>query len=174
MTNERHTNRVPLPQSHEETPASAQHDSGSVTLTAYWPDVDRGASASRQGDIRSAYVHIPFCFHKCHYCDFYSIVDDREERRDAFVKRMLVELDAWRDLLDISNNEGAGEREHGDGRGFHTIFVGGGTPTLLGPDRLSRLLPALRDGLGLVQSSPSKRTRKRLPTRSPRCLHLQA
>ena len=31
--------------------------------------------------IEGLYLHIPFCFHKCHYCDFYSIVDQRDRQR---------------------------------------------------------------------------------------------
>src|SRR5881394_1506734 len=33
------------------------------------------SAADRSTTIRGAYLHVPFCFHKCHYCDFYSIVD---------------------------------------------------------------------------------------------------
>src|SRR4051794_28647981 len=32
------------------------------------------------------YVHIPFCFHKCHYCDFYSITRQTPERMDNYVR----------------------------------------------------------------------------------------
>ncbi|MBL4591385.1 MAG: hypothetical protein JKY96_05440, partial [Phycisphaerales bacterium] len=40
---------------------------------------------------KSLYIHIPFCFHKCHYCDFYSIVD-RQDRQAAFTDRLITEL----------------------------------------------------------------------------------
>lgn len=67
--------------------------------------------------MRSLYIHVPFCFHKCHYCDFYSIVDTRD-RQGPFVRRLCRELDAlapWAGALD-------------------TVFVGGGTPSLLAVD----------------------------------------
>jgi oxygen-independent coproporphyrinogen-3 oxidase len=80
------------------------------------------------------YVHVPFCFHKCHYCDFYSFVDT-EDRQEAFVVRLEEELGAlaaWvRAPLD-------------------TVFVGGGTPTLLAPPLLGRALRAVRERMSLA------------------------
>ena len=76
---------------------------------------------------RAAYLHVPFCFHKCHYCDFYSIVDNRD-RQDAFTSRLIAEVDAARDFLIAP---------------LETIFVGGGTPTLLKPELWIRLLEGL-------------------------------
>ncbi|MCA9289776.1 MAG: radical SAM family heme chaperone HemW [Phycisphaerales bacterium] len=81
--------------------------------------------------LRGAYLHVPFCFHKCHYCDFYSIVDNRD-RQDAFVDRMTIELDAAADRFT---------------RPLESIFVGGGTPTLLPPERWRRLFEAIHRAL---------------------------
>lgn len=78
--------------------------------------------------IAGLYVHVPFCFHKCHYCDFYSIVDQRD-RQVAFTKALIAELAA------------ANEQYSLDAR---TVFVGGGTPTLLAAERWVELLNALR------------------------------
>ncbi len=78
-------------------------------------------------DVRSLYLHVPFCVHKCHYCDFYSIVDSTD-RTDAFVGRLLAEWEASRLFLDGP---------------LETIFAGGGTPTLLAPRQWERLLAAL-------------------------------
>jgi len=75
---------------------------------------------------RSLYVHVPFCRHKCHYCDFYSIVDSAD-RQDAFVDRLTAELAALAPLADT----------------LRTVFVGGGTPTLLGPHLWERILDCL-------------------------------
>lgn len=86
------------------------------------------------GPARSLYIHIPFCFHKCHYCDFYSIVDSRD-RQKAFTARLVRELRA---LAPVSG-----------GLPLETIFVGGGTPTLLEPGLWAELLAALHDAFDL-------------------------
>jgi oxygen-independent coproporphyrinogen-3 oxidase len=76
------------------------------------------------------YVHVPFCFHKCHYCDFYSITRQTPERMGRFVDRVLAEADLWA----------------ADGRRVvtpRTVFFGGGTPTLLPPVEMGRLIKGL-------------------------------
>lgn len=83
------------------------------------------------GPTASLYLHVPFCFHKCHYCDFYSIVDDRD-RHAAFVERLIEELHATAPLF--------------SGR-IETVFVGGGTPTLLSAELWRVLLGELRRAL---------------------------
>lgn len=70
------------------------------------------------GCTRSLYIHIPFCSHKCHYCDFYSIVD-RQDRQQNFTDRIVRELKAQAPFADQSP--------------LKSIFVGGGTPSLLAP-----------------------------------------
>lgn len=87
--------------------------------------------------IRGIYAHVPFCFHKCHYCDFYSFVD-QQDRQPAYVARLEGEIAAVAD------------------RGLFTqpieaIFVGGGTPTLLRPELLGAALRALRERVALSQ-----------------------
>ncbi len=71
-------------------------------------------------------MHVPFCFHKCHYCDFYSFVDSRD-RQGAFAERLIEEL------AFLSEHAGA----------LRTVFVGGGTPTLLKVELWERLLRAM-------------------------------
>ncbi len=85
---------------------------------------------------RGLYMHVPFCLHKCHYCDFYSLVETGpESRQPAFTDRLIEEIRAtapglWRPL--------------------ETIFVGGGTPTLLAPDLWARLLRVIAECLPLA------------------------
>src|SRR5207302_7921798 len=63
------------------------------------------------------YVHVPFCFHKCHYCDFYSITRQSAERMERFVDLILKEARRWADgPVKIRPK---------------TVFFGGGTPSLL-------------------------------------------
>lgn len=69
--------------------------------------------------VSSLYLHIPFCFHKCHYCDFYSLANTNHEDFVGFVARMGQELEAAGRYLS---------------RPLDTLYIGGGTPTLLGPD----------------------------------------
>ncbi|MEM7622268.1 MAG: radical SAM family heme chaperone HemW [Planctomycetota bacterium] len=82
----------------------------------------------------SLYIHIPFCFHKCHYCDFYSIVDT-QDRQDVFTERLIAEVGA------IS--------AAAQGQPLRTVFVGGGTPTLLRADLWERLGAALGERFDL-------------------------
>lgn len=88
---------------------------------------------------RSLYIHIPFCSHKCHYCDFYSFVDTKDQQA-AFVVRLLDELAAL--------------ALHAAGAPLRTIFIGGGTPSLLRLDLWTTLLDGLarRFDLSAIQS----------------------
>jgi len=86
--------------------------------------------------IRSLYIHVPFCFHKCHYCDFYSFVDTRD-RQGVFVERLIRELRA----LSVWSS----------GEPLETVFVGGGTPSLLAPELWAELLAALGEAFDLSE-----------------------
>ena len=77
--------------------------------------------------VRHLYIHLPFCAHRCGYCDFVTAVGRREEHR-GYVDALLAELDRERRVL-------AGPLE--------TVFVGGGTPTFTEPEALNRTLDAL-------------------------------
>lgn len=78
------------------------------------------------------YVHIPFCFHKCHYCDFYSITQQSDERMREFVGLVLKEAALWAEA-------------NGPTIKPQTIFFGGGTPTLLPLDAMRRLIEGLKE-----------------------------
>src|SRR4051794_36331414 len=70
---------------------------------------------------RSAYLHVPFCRHRCGYCNF-TLVAGRDDLIDAY-------LDALRrELISL-----------GQPHEFDTLFFGGGTPTHLPPAQLERL-----------------------------------
>ncbi|MGI6004478.1 MAG: radical SAM family heme chaperone HemW [Christensenellales bacterium] len=72
------------------------------------------------------YIHIPFCAAKCPYCDFVSFAGRTGQDMDAYVRALENEMALWKDEA-VSTD---------------TVFFGGGTPTLLGADRLVRLLEA--------------------------------
>src|SRR4051812_40921537 len=76
---------------------------------------------------RHLYVHLPFCAHRCGYCDFVTVVGRGEQHR-AYVDALLSELELERDLLAPQ---------------VDTIFLGGGTPTFTALPELVRLLEAL-------------------------------
>ena len=78
-------------------------------------------------DVRHLYVHLPFCAHRCGYCDFVTLVGKREGH-GAYVDGLLAELELERDVL---------------AEGVATVFLGGGTPTFTEPGELARLLEAL-------------------------------
>ncbi len=80
------------------------------------------------------YLHVPFCAGKCPYCDFYSL-PPTPELMDRYQKRMEELLLLWGRRL---------------GRAVSTVYFGGGTPSLLGAERLSRLLEAVAKGFGLL------------------------
>jgi oxygen-independent coproporphyrinogen-3 oxidase len=87
--------------------------------------------------VPALYVHIPFCSHKCHYCDFYSITGQADERMERFVFLLLAEADQWsRSQLTIRPR---------------TIFFGGGTPTALPVEQMRRLLNGLRERFDLSE-----------------------
>jgi putative oxygen-independent coproporphyrinogen III oxidase len=79
------------------------------------------------GPVRHLYVHLPFCAHRCGYCDFVTAVG-RLEDHDAYVEALLRELELEREWL-------ADDLE--------TVYLGGGTPTFTQPRALERLLGAL-------------------------------
>lgn len=83
------------------------------------------------GEPTSLYVHVPFCVRKCAYCDFYSVESPDCTRR----RRYLKALDA----------EATGPR-----RAMRTVYVGGGTPTVLRADELARLFEVLGRRFDLV------------------------
>lgn len=74
------------------------------------------------------YVHIPFCIQKCLYCDFLSAPSD-DATRESYVNALLAEIDAQAPLY----------------KGFqvHTVFFGGGTPSLLMPEQTAAILERL-------------------------------
>lgn len=82
--------------------------------------------------IEGLYIHVPFCDGKCHYCAFYSV---------PFTQEKGV---AWLEAL--KREAGAASNELGP-FSFSTVFMGGGTPSILPLNQLEGLLDLIRDGL---------------------------
>ncbi|WP_219729210.1 radical SAM family heme chaperone HemW [Corynebacterium alimapuense] len=84
------------------------------------------------------YVHVPFCATRCGYCDF-----------NTYTPGELGTSASPSSYLDALERELSLAAEQG-GRPAETVFVGGGTPSLLGADGLARLLSAVRNSFGLA------------------------
>ena len=73
-------------------------------------------------------LHIPFCVRKCNYCDFFS-ASGTEEEQVAYVSAMVQEIQSYQEL----------SREYE----VQTIFLGGGTPSLLTPEQIEQIFNAI-------------------------------
>lgn len=77
------------------------------------------------------YIHVPFCDGKCPYCDFYSLRADAPTM-DAYTRQACAAMAGWA------------------GAEIRTVYLGGGTPNLLGAGRLIKLLEAARGAFSLA------------------------
>ena len=84
---------------------------------------------------RSAYLHIPFCYRRCFYCDF--AVVPLGDRADAFGGSGSGSIEAYLDLLSAEINLCP------QGPALATVYVGGGTPSLLRSYQIAELLQQL-------------------------------
>ena len=105
--------------------------------------------------IRSLYLHIPFCERKCEYCDFTSVAETRNQR----------------EYVGALNREVAMLGERAPGVELDTVFIGGGTPSLIDPELLSSTLDAVRAAFRIapgaeitLEANPSSTTRERAAT----------
>ncbi|WP_140919841.1 radical SAM family heme chaperone HemW [Limnobaculum xujianqingii] len=87
----------------------------------------------------SLYIHIPWCVQKCPYCDFNSHALKGDIPDMDYVEHLLIDLDNDLPLT--------------GGRPVSTIFIGGGTPSLLGAEAMQRLLDGVRSRLTLEDNA---------------------
>lgn len=85
------------------------------------------------------YIHIPFCSKKCNYCDFYS-VNWNDEAENKYTEAVLNEIKGYKDKLKV-------------GYTVDTIFFGGGTPTIINPASLHRIMEGLSEILEIDKYS---------------------
>src|SRR6185437_788780 len=81
---------------------------------------------------RAAYIHVPFCAHRCGYCNF-TLIANRHDLIDRYLLALEHEL-SWL----------------GAPQDIETLFIGGGTPTYLPPAALERLMRIVRARFRLV------------------------
>ncbi|MCA9217333.1 MAG: radical SAM family heme chaperone HemW [Planctomycetales bacterium] len=82
-------------------------------------------SSGNERQLPAAYVHVPFCRHRCGYCNF-TLVSGRDDLIDQYLKAIELELATIGETVPIS-----------------TLYIGGGTPTHLSGQQLQRLLSSI-------------------------------
>ena len=78
----------------------------------------------------AVYIHVPFCHHKCIYCDFYSII--KFDGIQDYISSLLKEIDYY-------------SAKYKDEYSIKTIFFGGGTPSVLDPNLIEMVINYLKD-----------------------------
>jgi oxygen-independent coproporphyrinogen-3 oxidase len=111
------------------------------------------ASSNAAAEPRAAYIHVPFCRHRCGYCNF-TLVAGRDDLIPAYLDALEREL-----------------RQLGRPRPVDTLFFGGGTPTHLDGDHLRRILQVSLEWFPLipgaefsVEANPQDATAEKLAT----------
>ncbi|MGN0730079.1 coproporphyrinogen-III oxidase family protein [Treponema sp.] len=99
-------------------------------------------------DSAALYVHIPFCLKKCGYCDFFSV------ERSGGIEDL---------YLDCLVNEARFYAEKYSIGSWRTIYIGGGTPSLLSAQQILRLVPALKGACLFPENSPLEITMEMNP-----------
>lgn len=101
------------------------------------------------------YLHIPFCVKKCAYCDFLS-APSSTGMRQKYIDTLLREIHSYRE-------------QYADRYEVDTIFVGGGTPSILEPEQILRIFDALRETFGIspqaeitIEANPGTVTEEKL------------
>lgn len=79
----------------------------------------------------SLYIHIPFCARKCDYCAFYSVVSD-EKLYDDYTDAVIRQINSFPKKENV-----------------YTVYFGGGTPSIIGAKRLSKIFDALKNRFDL-------------------------
>ena len=103
------------------------------------------------------YLHIPFCVSKCRYCDFLSAPSE-EEYRQIYVERLCRRIRYWSDVI------------HNYGYEIVSIFVGGGTPSILTEAQITQVFEAVRESFPIrgdaeitLEMNPGTDVKDKLP-----------
>ncbi|HML38845.1 MAG TPA: radical SAM family heme chaperone HemW [Bacillota bacterium] len=117
------------------------------------PDIREGNPGGRALGL---YFHIPFCVRKCDYCDFLSFGGISEEDQRSYFRALIREIEYW---ARVYNNKYY----------VDTVFIGGGTPSLVGESLVSGLMAAIRDNFNVrrdaeisIESNPKTLTENKL------------
>ncbi|MCW8804312.1 MAG: radical SAM family heme chaperone HemW [Ignavibacteriaceae bacterium] len=86
----------------------------------------------------ACYIHIPFCDHKCIYCDFYSIITS--DNIQNFLKSLKKEITYYAD-------------KYSEDRELISIYFGGGTPSLMEPEYISEIIKTVKENFKVAENS---------------------
>ena len=103
-----------------------------------------GFEGSPDGSL-GLYIHIPFCLQKCHYCDFYSEAGTASSLRAKYVDALCTEIQYFGDLLGHGAAEG--------GRLVDTVFIGGGTPSILEASQTAQIVSEVFDSFRVAEDA---------------------
>jgi oxygen-independent coproporphyrinogen III oxidase len=111
---------------------------------------------------RSLYIHVPFCAHRCGYCDF-TLVAGKDHLAEKYLDALTLEIDRKLRRVDKPNSAAHPKPE------LDTVFFGGGTPTQLSAQQLERLCGIVHDRFELtpktefsVEANPARMTDDRI------------
>ncbi|SHG89276.1 radical SAM family heme chaperone HemW [Tepidibacter thalassicus] len=103
---------------------------------------------------RGLYIHVPFCVKKCNYCDFNSFKFTKEDK-EKYIESLIREIGIYSENLKENC--------------FSTIFIGGGTPTILSIEDISYIFKCIYDSFNIkkdaeitIESNPGTLTKEKL------------
>jgi len=92
----------------------------------------------------SLYIHVPFCLQKCDYCDFYSVPitpdTGAHTLMDAYIEAVLCDIEDQIRLFNVNS--------------IPSVYIGGGTPSVLGAERITRFLTLIKTLLTSIDAPP--------------------
>jgi len=93
--------------------------------------------------LASLYIHVPFCSQKCDYCDFYSVpitCSDAQTLMDPYIEAVLGDIEDQIRLFNVNS--------------IPSVYIGGGTPSVLGAERITRFLTSIKTLLTSIDAPP--------------------
>lgn len=109
-------------------------------------------------DPQALYIHVPFCAHRCGYCDF-TLVAGKDHLADRYLDALTLEIDRGLQTSNVRNSDAKVKPK------IDTVFFGGGTPTQLSAKQLERLGAIVHERFQLtstaefsVEANPSRMT----------------
>ena len=96
------------------------------------------------------YIHIPFCAKRCSYCDFFSTVQKSSKLFKPYIESLLKDIQFFKELYSVDY--------------FNTIYIGGGTPSLLSPENIFSLASSINQHTKefTIEANPEDITKEHL------------